>query len=379
MVGANPGVQAEPVKSIPVRNVWHMLVYAWDMRKWQGIDKFESEMSPDLLGLLAQVLVESTRTLLRHQLGRGYVKKTSEVKGIRGRISFTPSLKFIGNKEDKLVCEFNVLDVDTLRNQIIKSTLEQLSHGDRLRGVATNQIINLDHDIKSLIRDMEGVQSLKLSNSSFSKVQLGRNDRYYALPLQICSLIHQLRMPTEDEGASALAKLLRDEIGFALLFEKFVRNFYRHHIEAEFEVKSEGLRWPGQEGNPLMPSMTTDISIIRRTHPRNRFIIDTKYYREALVSNQGWLPKFRSENLYQIYAYLRTQEDGTEEYRNARGMLLYPTVDRPLDEEADIQGHNIRVSTIDLSDSWEAIEARLLSFLEGEPNADQAVLGISRS
>ena len=60
-------------------------------------------------------------------------------------------------------------------------------------------------------------------------------------------------------------------------------------------------------------------------------------------------------------------------------MLLYPTVDRPLDEEADIQGHNIRVSTIDLSDSWEEIEDRLLSFLEGEPNADRAALGISSS
>ena len=151
------------------------------------------------------------------------------------------------------------------------------------------------------------------------------------------------------------------------------------NAKTRFEVKSEGLHWPGQEGNPLMPSMKTDISIISRAYPRNRFIIDTKYYREALVSNQGWLPKFRSENLYQIYAYLRTQENGTEEYRNARGMLLYPTVDRPLDEEADIQGHNIRVSTIDLSDSWEAIEARLLSFLEGKPNADQAVLGISHS
>ena len=356
-----------------------MLVYAWDMRRWEGVDKFESEMSPDLLGLLAQVLVESTRILLRHQLGREYVKKTSEVKGIKGRISFTPSLKFIGNKENKLVCEFNVLDIDTLRNQIIKSTLAQLSHGDRLRGVGPNQITNLDHDIISLIRDLEGVQSPRLSNELFSKVQLGRNDRYYALPLQICSLIYQLRMPTEDEGASTLAKLLRDEIAFASLFEKFVRNFYIHHVGDKFEIKSEGLHWPGQEGNPLMPSMKTDISIIDRAYPRNRFIIDTKYYREALVSNQGWLPKFRSENLYQIYAYLRTQENGTEEYRNARGMLLYPTVDRPLDEEANIQGHNIRVSTIDLSDSWEAIEARLLSFLEGKPNADQTVLGISHS
>ena len=76
---------------------------------------------------------------------------------------------------------------------------------------------------------------------------------------------------------------------------------------------------------------------------------------------------------------MRTQEDGSDEHRNARGMLLYPTVDRPLDEEADIQGHNIRVSTIDLSDSWEEIEDRLLSFLEAEPNSDRGVLGISSS
>ena len=373
MTEVEPEDEQELKKMIPIRNVWHMLVYAWDMRRWGGVDKFESEMSPDLLGLLAQVLVESTRTLLRHQLGREYVKKTAEVKGIKGRISFTPSLKLIGNKENRLVCEFNVLDVDTLRNQIIKSTLEQLSHGDRLGGVGPKQITNLDHDIISLIRDLEGVQSPRLSNALFSKVQLGRNDRYYALPLQICSLIYQLRMPTENEGASTLAKLLRDEIAFAALFEKFVRNFYIHHVGDRFEVKSEGLHWPGQDGNPLMPSMKTDISIISRAYPRNRFIIDTKYYREALVSNQGWLPKFRSENLYQIYAYLRTQENGTEEYRNARGMLLYPTVDRPLDEEADIQGHNIRVSTIDLSDSWEAIEARLLSFLEDKEDADQTV------
>jgi 5-methylcytosine-specific restriction protein B len=97
--------------------------------------------------------------------------------------------------------------------------------------------------------------------------------------------------------------------------------------------------------------------------PENLFIIDTKYYREALVSNRGGALKFTSENLYQIYAYLRTQEWRGEEYRNARGMLLYPTVHQGFDEQVDIQGHNIRVSTIDLADSWEAIETRLLSYV----------------
>jgi len=224
---------------------------------------------------------------------------------------------------------------------------------------------------------MDGVQSLKLSSESFSKVQLGRNDRFYALPLQICNLVYQLRMPTEDEGASSLEKLLKDENAFALLFEKFVRNFYIHHVGDAFKVKSESLHWPAQEGNLLMPNMNTDTSIISRSYPRDRFIIDTKYYLEALVSNRGGRPKFRADHLYQIYAYLRTQEDGTDEYQHARGMLLYPTVDIPLDEEQNIQGHNIRVSTIDLSDSWEGIEARLLSFLKVGSDAEQSISKVS--
>jgi len=142
-----------------------------------------------------------------------------------------------------------------------------------------------------------------------------------------------------------------------------VRNFYLHHIGHLFEVKNEGLKRPVQEENPLMPSMRTDISLIRRTPPRERFIIDTKYYREALVSNRGGALKFTSENLYQIYAYLRTQDWRGEGYLNARGRLLYPTVDQGFDEQVDIQGHNIRVSTIDLADTWEAIEARLLNYV----------------
>ena len=51
-----------------------------------------------------------------------------------------------------------------------------------------------------------------------------------------------------------------------------------------------------------MSSMRTDISLIRRRYPHGRLIIDTKYSLESLVSNQGGSPKFRSENLYQIYA-----------------------------------------------------------------------------
>lgn len=64
-----------------------------------------------------------------------------------------------------------------------------------------------------------------------------------------------------------------------------------------------------------------------------------------------------------MYAYLRTQEELGDPYREARGILLYPTVDHDIDEQIDIQGHNIRLSTIDLTSEWEQIEDRLVSFV----------------
>ena len=116
------------------------------------------------------------------------------------------------------------------------------------------------------------------------------------------------------------------------------------------------------KGSPYVPKMKTDISITELLYPYNRLIIDTKFYQHTLTSR--WeSSKLHSENLYQIYAYLRTQEDRGENYRHSKGMLLYPVVDNKLNESLHIQGHDIEIATIDLSDEWESIEENLLSLI----------------
>src|SRR5438094_10183108 len=44
----------------------------------------------------------------------------------------------------------------------------------------------------------------------------------------------------------------------------------------------------------------------------------------------------------------------------AAGLLLYPTTERELDETMFIQGHSIRVATVNLDQPWNEIERRLL-------------------
>jgi len=63
---------ADEARVIPVRNVWYMLLYAWDLAQFRDQVQMVPEDSPELLDLLARVLVSVTRGLLRRGLYRDY-------------------------------------------------------------------------------------------------------------------------------------------------------------------------------------------------------------------------------------------------------------------------------------------------------------------
>jgi len=45
-------------------------------------------------------------------------------------------------------------------------------------------------------------------------------------------------------------------------------------------------------------------------------------------------------------------------------MLLYPTTTADVDEAMKVQGHRIRVATVNLAARWEDIHARLLALVD---------------
>lgn len=355
------------VGEIPVRNAWYLLLYAWDMAALRGSLKADVERSPTLLALLARVLVELTRGLLRRELGREFAAREAPVSGVRGRIDFARSLKRLDFESRRASCRFSELDIDTPRNRILRSTMASLVRDPRLSPADTKDASSVRHDLGTAVRAMEGVTLEKVTRETFRRLQLGRNDRAYSLPLSICALIHRLELPTEDEGDHAITALLRDKITFHSLFERFVRNFWRTHLGERFKVRPEVLKWFDELDCPLAPAMRTDISLTERAPPFRHLVVDTKYYRSSLSTGPYGTARFHSSNLYQLYAYLRTQEHQSDSHREAEGMLLYPTTTVDLDEAMKVQGHRIRVATVNLAHPWERIEARLLSLVEPPP------------
>ena len=112
--------------------------------------------------------------------------------------------------------------------------------------------------------------------------------------------------------------------------------------------------------------MKTDIWL---EHPgqRRRIIIDTKFS-DIITRGRGGNPSLQSGHIYQIYAYLRSQENpGDPLSLTASGLLLHPAVNRTLDESADIQGHPIRFAALDLAAPAPRIRRQLLAMTEPHP------------
>lgn len=358
----------EAARVIPVRNAWYLLLYAWDMAEWQQRQSAAVEAAPHLLGLLGRMLAASTRELLRRQLTRAHSARSDVIRGIRGRVNFDQSMKRLLFHHGAAHCTFPELNLDSLKNRIIRATLHKLAGEPRLQHVDRERELELRVELRGLVEEMRAVPLVEVTRSHFGRLQLSRNDRDYAFPLAICRLVATLEMPAETDGDHALVALLRDEITFHDLFERFVRNFYRMHLKNS-RVGSEALSWHDEFNNPLTPGMDTDVTITDTAAPYRRTVIDTKYSISTLAKTQFGGKRFKSDNLYQLYTYLRTQEHLTPSHRDANGILLYPKTEDEVDSEMRVQGHNMRVATLNLADDWQKIEKRLLDLVIQSPTA----------
>src|SRR5437016_11080043 len=81
--------------AVPIRNVWHMLVYAWKelrlLKRWQA----DVESAPTLDSLFATILSNLVRERMRIGLGHSYTSTAELLHGLRGRIDFDKSLKLL--------------------------------------------------------------------------------------------------------------------------------------------------------------------------------------------------------------------------------------------------------------------------------------------
>jgi 5-methylcytosine-specific restriction enzyme subunit McrC len=346
---------------IPIRNLWHMLLHAWNEVALKDHWQAEAETSPSLDALLASILASLVQQRLRIGLGRSYTNEARLLRGIRGRVNFAESLKRLAFENGQAHCRYQTYSHNALKNQIVRSTLARLVQAgqfgtDRLRADA------IRHKLRRLVRDLDGIDLIELKVDFIRRQQFGRNDTDYRVMLAICELLLQRQMPTEIAGSHKLLGLDRDALTLHRIYERFVANFYKLHLVGWTVTPQMRLRWHTAKTSNYMPTMSPDL-VLQHEVTGRMVVLDTKFTANSLIPTRWGNYIFDPSHLYQLYAYLRTQEHLSDSHRFASGILLYPAVRKELSETAELQGHQIHLVTINLSQPWNEIENDLLDLV----------------
>ncbi len=353
---------------IPILNIYYLLCYAWNKLEESGLVDVKTEDSTTLLDLFARVLISGTTHILKRGLDRGYITHSEAIRGIKGKIDFNTTLKKQLLCNAKVQCEYDELSYNVLHNQILKATIKGLI-------CAKDIALDLRNELLSVYRALNEIEEIKLNSTVFSRVQLHRNNSFYSFLINVCEMIYNMYLMSEDQGESKFRDFLRDRASMARLFEEFIRNFYKKELPKVASgykvIGSETIKWDAvgldDVSMDYLPSMQTDISI---KTPGKYIIIDTKYYENAL---QRYYKKdtVRSTNLYQLFAYLKNIENKDESCKDCEGILLYPTAGYDLDLKYEMQGHKVSIKTVNLAKEWQDIHESLMNIIDVEVSIKQ--------
>lgn len=338
---------------IPIENIYFLLCYAWNKLDEKERVDVSIDDKTKLLDLFAKVLITSSKILLKRGIDKSYIDHEEEFLGIKGKIRISETVKRNLFLRQKTVCTYDDFSINILTNQILVSTIY------RLRTTR-----NLDPALKMELGKIQkmflGVDRIEVKKEHFKHVRLTRNNRFYGFVMDVCYLIYESTFPSEQKGTYTFSDFTRDDRKMNLLFEAFVRNFYKIEQRKFDTVKKEVITWRFDqrdcESYQYLPQMETDISL---ENLDQKVIIDTKYYRETMTTNYD-REKIRSSNLYQLFSYLLNQEDdGNEKTKATTGILLYPTVENDYDLDFQYKHHKIQIRTVNLKANWRSISTRL--------------------
>ena len=175
------------VAGIPIKNLWFMLLYAWDRPELLGSWRADVETAPNLATLLARILARLVQQRLRIGLSRGYVEHQTEVAGVRGRIVFSETLRRLSLQHGRTSCRYNVFTPDVLANRVIRCTLVRLLQVGRMG----TECEDLRARLRGLVYATDCVTLVDVDLADISRAQSQRQDRDYTLMLAICRLLHE--------------------------------------------------------------------------------------------------------------------------------------------------------------------------------------------
>ena len=335
---------------IRVRNLFHMLAYAFSALTEQGYRAVATEDFDNAAELCAAILERGVSLQLKRGLGQEYVNRTEARSSLRGTIKVTESVKSQAIWRRQLVCSYDEFSVDTTMNRVIKATVALLVRADISRARKKS--------LKKLMVFFADVRDIDLHRVDWN-MRFDRNNRTYRMLMAVCWLVVKGLLQTQSDGATRMMDFF-DEQRMSRLYEKFILEYYRRE-HPRLRASASFVEWALDDGMmDGLPAMRSDITL---SAGGRVLIIDAKYYAATMQRNFD-KRSVHSGNLYQIFAYVKNKQAALEragESVEVSGMLLYAATDEEVQPDFTyrMSGNQIGVRTLDLDRPFEEIRAQL--------------------
>ena len=335
---------------IRVRNLFHMLAYAFSALTEQGYRAVATEDFENAAELCAAILERGVSLQLKRGLGQEYVNRTETRSSLRGTIKVTESVKSQAILRRQLVCSYDEFSVDTTMNRVIRATVALLVRSDISKARKKS--------LKKLMVYFANVREIDLHTVDWN-MRYDRNNRTYRMLMAVCWLVVKGLLQTQSDGATRMMDFF-DEQRMSRLYEKFILEYYRRE-HPRLRASASFVEWALDDGmSEGLPAMRSDITL---SAGGRVLIIDAKYYASTMQSNFN-KKTVHSGNLYQIFAYVKNKQAVLEregESVEVSGMLLYAATDEEVQPDVTyrMSGNQIGVRTLDLDRPFEEIRAQL--------------------
>ena len=339
-------------KGILIKNIYYMLAYAFQALHQDNYADIDTEEFEHIHDLFASILSKGVSRQLKQGLHREYITLNEDLSVMRGRVVISGTIKNKLQQKRRLNCEYDELSENNIFNQIIKTTFLELI---RCPKVKTENRSSL----KKLILFFDNVDYIDPQTIRWNTIIYRRNNQEYRMLLSICYFVLTGLIITDDSGKTKMASFL-DEQRMCRLYEKFILEYYRAEHK-EIIANAIQIDWALSEGEAkyMLPVMQTDITLQTRDLKKT-LIIDAKYYSKN-TQIQYDKHTIHSNNLYQVFTYVKNLEAQYDADRTISGMLLYAKTEDQFqpDGQFHMTGNEITVRTLDLNMDFSEIRKNL--------------------
>ena len=333
---------------IPIQNIYYMLSYAFQTLQAENYKDLAAENFHNTAELCAAILDKGIGIQLKPGLRRDYVSKSESLSTLHGKLNISESIKTQTMLKKQMICTYDQFSTNIQFNQIIKSTVLLL-----LKANITN---SRKKSLRKLLLFFSDVNEIDLHFVNWNQ-QYNRSNQNYQMLIGMCYLVYKGLLTTQNNGTTKLMDFF-DGQRMCRLYEKFLLEYYRKE-HPELTANASQIAWQLDDTeNQMLPRMQTDIMLSKNN---NILIIDAKYY-SHMTQQQYGIHTLHSNNLYQIFTYVKNKEFELRNYEHTvSGMLLYAQTDEDIipNNTYHMSGNQISVLALDLNQDFSKISRTL--------------------